>query len=281
MESDGCGNDWSSTNDTCREIQPVPPRIFIQAMSFEPHEPFHNLQQSNKGIESAAAISKIREYWAEKKREDRSRKKGVEMCCDSHVIKKKAAKTVISCWQQVTREMDIDMKKDIFKLILQHPSFMNIPSFATSTVERSILSNIQNTMRQVKVPRSAAELALKRSACLMMLNGNSSTRVNHTQTAKFLGLHRRNLVATSARLEVSEDGELPLELCQKQPKVSHVIDDQMKDLVLAFWTSHTRVSPNKKDVCRKRVGRGSFIEYVIHLLDEPQVHTLARSKFFG
>ncbi|MCO5597747.1 hypothetical protein L7F22_051828 [Adiantum nelumboides] len=269
MEFDGCSNDSSSMNDTCPEIQLVPPSIFIQPISFEPHERFHNLQQSNKDIESAV-ISNIREYWAENKREERSTNKGVEVCYDSHVIKKKAAKTVISCWQQVKRGMDIDMKKDIFKLLLQHPSFMNILSFATSTVERSILSNIQNTMQQVKVSQSAIELALKRSTCLMILNGNSSTRVNHTQIANFLGLHRRNLVATSARLQVSEDGELSLELCQKQPKVSHVITDQMKDLVLAFWTSQTRVSPNKKDVCRKRVGRGSFTEYAIHLLDEPQ-----------
>lgn len=279
MEYGGCSNDWSNTNEMYREIQPVPPPIFNQPMLFEPREPLHNLQQGDNDIESAV-ISKIREYWAEKKREERSRKKGVEMHCDSHLMKKKAAKRVISYWQKVTRGMGIDMKKDIFELILQHPSFMNIPSFATSTIERSILSNIQNTMQQIKVPRSAAELAFKRSACMMMLNGNGSTRVNQSQAANFLGLHRRNLVATSARLQVSEDGELPLELCQKQPKVGHVISDQMKDKVLAFWTSQTRVSPNKKDVCRKRVGRGSFIEYAIHLLDEPQVHTLALSKFF-
>lgn len=279
MQSVGCGNDWSSTNETCHENQRVPPPIFNHPMLFEPREPLHNLQQGDKDIESAA-VSKMREYWAEKKREERSRKKGVEMCCDSQVMKKKAAKRVISCWQQVTRGMGIDTKNDIFKLILQHPSFMNIPDFATYTIERSILSNIQNTMQQVKVPRSAAELAFKRSACLMMLNGKGSARVNQSHAANLLGLHRRNLVATSARLQLSEDGELPLELCQKQPKVGHVISDQMKDLVLAFWTSQTRVSPNKKDVCKKRVGRGSFIEYAVHLLDEPQVHTLALTKLF-
>ena len=137
------------------------------------------------------------------------------MFCDSHVMKKKVSKRVINCWQNVTSGMGIDTKKDIFKLILQHPSFMNIPSFVTSIIELSILSNIQNTMQQVKVPRFAAELAFKRPACLMMFSGNSSTRFNQSQVANFLGLHWRNLVATSAHLEVSEDGELPLDLCQK------------------------------------------------------------------
>ena len=42
--------------------------------------------------------------------------------------------------------------------------------------------------------------------------------------------------------------------CQEEP-----ISLMTRDLVYAFWTSKTRVSPNKKDICRKRIGRKSVV----------------------
>ncbi|KAI5074791.1 hypothetical protein GOP47_0010752 [Adiantum capillus-veneris] len=42
--------------------------------------------------------------------------------------------------------------------------------------------------------------------------------------------------------------------------------------------SSTRVSPNKKDVCRKRIGRNSYVKHPVHLLEQSQVELFLNFK---
>ena len=49
------------------------------------------------------------------------------------------------------------------------------------------------------------------------------------------------------------------------------INDEVKELVVYFWTSNTRVSPNKKDVCQEHVGRKVHTIHPVHLLEQSQV----------
>ena len=109
---------------------------------------------------------------------------------------------------------------------------------------------------------------------MMMVNSERSQQkhVNFTKAAEVLGIHRRNLVAANSRLKLADDGVLPLQTCQRQPHQSSILIDEVKDLIFAFWMSETHVSPNKKDVCNKRLGRKSVMQHPIHLLDEPQVN---------
>ena len=62
-----------------------------------------------------------------------------------------------------------------------------------------------------------------------------------------------------------------LATCHKQNSQSPIIDE-LKELVSTFWREENHISPNKKDVCRKRVGRKSYIKHQVHLLDESQVN---------
>ena len=144
---------------------------------------------------------------------------------------------------------------------------------STLHIEKSIFCNIQHTFNQVKVPHSADELMLKRAACMMMLNseGGESNITRHTQIAKFFGMHRRNFVAANLRLQQGKDGQLPLQLCHRQLPQTSTITTEIRMLVFEFWQTETRVSPNKKDVCRKRLGRKVYTKHPVHLLDEPQV----------
>lgn len=50
------------------------------------------------------------------------------------------------------------------------------------------------------------------------------------------------------------------------------------DIVVAWWTEETRVSPQKKDVRRKRVGVNKFITHAGHWLEESQVRVLRCSE---
>lgn len=135
------------------------------------------------------------------------------------------------------------------------------------------MSNIQHTLGQVKASLSEEELRLKRAACMMMVNseGDASRAISHSQMARFTGLHRRNFAAASLRLKQGEDGAFPLPLCRRKQPQSRTITKEIIDIVFGFWQTETRVSPNKKDVCRKRLGRKAYVKHPVHLLDESHV----------
>ena len=70
-----------------------------------------------------------------------------------------------------------------------------------------------------------------------------------------------------------------MQLCDRQVRTKDAISDEVKELVVAFWTSNTRVSPNKKDVCQKHVGRKLHTIHPVHLLEQPQVGVFATFIF--
>ena len=107
---------------------------------------------------------------------------------------------------------------------------------------------------------------------LMQVADSQNKGISFIKVSNLLGIHPRNLYSALHRVdnEFSTSSMLPLDLCKRQ--LTHGrLDDEVKDLVLKFWTEHTRVSPNKKDIVRRRIGRKQYIEHPVHLLDESQV----------
>ena len=77
---------------------------------------------------------------------------------------------------------------------------------------------------------------------------------------------------TLNRIISSGEGTSLLKLTTRcKPMTS--ITSEIKAVITSFWTNESRVSPNKKDLCRKPVGRNQYEEHPIHLLDVPQVFT--------
>ena len=55
------------------------------------------------------------------------------------------------------------------------------------------------------------------------------------------------------------------------------ITSEIKDIITIFWTNTSRVSPNKKDLCKKYFGWNVYEEHPNHLLDVPQMFTFISS----
>ena len=178
--------------------------------------------------------------------------------------------------QKQTLGITISIQRDIFQQLLLHPTFQDLQT-STANVESTLLSNIRNTLSQLKVPRSTHELFLKRSSLTMLMNNtDGTTQMNHTRIAGILGVQRRNIAAetASSRLEIKDDEEfLPLSACQRQLPRGKIITGEVRDLVYVLWSSETRVFPNKKDICWKRIGRKSVVKHPVHLLDDSQVNS--------
>lgn len=89
------------------------------------------------------------------------------------------------------------------------------------------------------------------------------------------GIHKLQIflecIGGSLQLQQGKDGKLPLQLCHHQLPQTSIITIEIRMLVFEFWRIETRVSPNKKDVCRKHLGKKVYTKHPVHLLDEPHV----------
>lgn len=52
------------------------------------------------------------------------------------------------------------------------------------------------------------------------------------------------------------------------------LSDYVKETVRAWWHGRSRVSPNKKDVTRRRLGRNEYTVHATHYLTDTQVRLL-------
>ena len=109
------------------------------------------------------------------------------------------------------------------------------------------------------------------------LNGASGVdnQMNGRKATKALGLHQRNVIAANFWLQhEAEEGSFPLDSCHRQMHRASTITSEIKETVFQFWSVETRISPNKKDVVRKRIGKSVHVLHPVHLLNLPQVYQL-------
>lgn len=222
----------------------------------------------------------LRDYWAAQKRAQRERQRhtcSVEKRKDDQLDdkqKRKVLRVMSKCWEEQTQGLANKLQGEIFHELLQQPVFYCLQN-SEHCIERAVFSNIRNTLSEVKVPHSAAEILFKRATVMACINSRDEvdTRLSFDRAlARSLGLHRRNTGFAKARLRF-EDENSPFSViaCQRQVHRSTSITEDIKELVFGFWTAETRVSPNNKDICQRRVGRKAVVRHPLHLLDAPQV----------
>ena len=91
------------------------------------------------------------------------------------------------------------------------------------------------------------------------------------QTSLLTGIARRNIKSGLVRriaLESRTDLVWAVSSCTK--RVDALAPGATK-LVEEFWTGNTRISPNRKDVVKKRIGAKQWINHPTHHLQESQV----------
>ena len=108
---------------------------------------------------------------------------------------------------------------------------------------------------------------------MMIVNSKDTEEaqdLNVNIASKLLCIHRRNLYGAKNWLLQQTEKSLSFATCHWSLKRSCILEE-VKELVANFWTLETRVSPNKKDICQKRIDRKEYIEHPIHLLEVSQV----------
>ena len=168
----------------------------------------------------------------------------------------------------------------ILQQLLWHLTF-SVLQPTSNKVERIIFSNIVHTLSEVKTPHSNKELFLKWATIMACLNGASGVdnQMSGRKAAKALGLHQRNVIVANFWLQHEvEEGSFPLDSCHRQMHRASTITSKIRETVFQFWLVETRISPNKKDVVQKRVGKSAHVLHPpVHLLDLPQVNPYIES----
>lgn len=136
----------------------------------------------------------------------------------------------------------------------------------------AFIESFKHELGLVKVANSNNYLARK-SALLDAAVSNGGFR-DVSALSRVLGLTSTRSVASAYKRRVQGvDGVLPgvpkLRLSRQKREG---FSEYVKDCVLSWWTTQTKVSPNKKDIVRHRVGRNDWLPpHPTHYLCETQV----------
>ena len=242
---------------------------------------FDSSSASGTGSSSTIGLSRknIRQYEADRKRRyrqsvvaTREQEENIEV---SEPKRREVAQNLADLFLNETYGMDVAVRKDIFERFRLLPCMEKFQPKSHAEINEAIVSRVRSSLSLMKQPRSGEELFVKRSSMLMLMNQESSTtaevsQLNLRATARALNIHVRNLYGARSRLTATENGQLLWDSCRRKARIS-IITEEIKELVFSFWLNNTRVSPNKKDVCRKRIGRKAYLQHPIHHLEISQV----------
>lgn len=151
------------------------------------------------------------------------------------------------------------------------------PTPEEARTQREILRNIRYDLLALKVPYSSGMLARKRSILEAVVGEADS---NFTKFHAILGTRKQNLVSASNRLRSSAEASEPRYHVPSRKKREGGVSEEVRLFVIEWWTEETRVSPGRRDVRRKRLGRNVYDTHAAHLLLETQVHWTEPRSFF-
>lgn len=159
--------------------------------------------------------------------------------------------------------LDIVFKNDTVRMLM--PDYY--PSPKDARAQRDILQNIRLDLQAMKVPHCNGMLARKRSILEAIV---SDMDIDSTRFPRILGTRRQNLVSAMQRVEDAGTETSSRFKVPARKKRDGGIPEDVREVVICFWTEETRVCPNRKQVRKKRLGRLLYDTHAGHLLLESQ-----------
>lgn len=184
--------------------------------------------------------------------------------------KRGLALSTVRYFLNITSSFDDEGRSQIFSRILRHPQLEGIMKktvFPNQVVSEAIVENMKTSLRMVKGVESADKLAAKRVALHMVANFAGKQQYSNRRLAKALGVQPRNL----KKHRVDVQNKTFKWVGKGRKRRADCLSEEVVHSVTQFWTSNTRVSPNKKDVCRQRVSRKNYIFHPSHYLEMTEV----------
>lgn len=135
--------------------------------------------------------------------------------------------------------------------------------------EKEIMSGLVQSLNEVKQSKSRAQLVTKHAILTAAVGSGRSGSMR--KKARLLGVHHRNVsAAISRRCKMDSAEKFHWVLSMRKVRVD-VLSTKTKNSVISWWISQTRMSPNRKEVAKKRIGGGLYEEKPAQYLLETQV----------
>jgi hypothetical protein len=135
--------------------------------------------------------------------------------------------------------------------------------------QREIISRVSRCLGEIKRANSGAKLAAKHAILTAVVSGGSISSIR--QVAKALSVHPRNITLAMERRGAMDTEDNFLWTLTIRCTRTDGMEEPVKEVVILWWIQETRVSPNRKQVARRRIVVGVYDEKPLHFLIEPQV----------
>lgn len=185
--------------------------------------------------------------------------------------KRDLAFSMVCHFNQVTQTLDSNTKSEVLLKFFGHPKMEVVVKntrFPTQDISDLIVQNLKRSLNCVKGVHSKDELAAKRAALHMLVNTSNDVPISDSKLAKALDIQPRNLKKHRVDIHATDfkwaSGDRKRRTDCLSPSIVQCVSD--------YWESNSRVSPNKKDICRKRLGRKQYDVHPTHFLELTEVH---------
>jgi hypothetical protein len=140
-------------------------------------------------------------------------------------------------------------------------------SEADLKVGHAFLESYRKELKLLKNPCSKEKLARKK----VLLEAAVGSDVSGVRAlSKVLGANPRCVAAAVERRQsLQSTGMSIFKLAERKRRPG--LSEALRELVIGWWIAETRVSPNKRDVRRRRIGKWEYETHATHLLLENQV----------
>jgi len=224
----------------------------------------------------------IEKEWMERNERDRART--AEDSMSAHEQNRIASLIVEFIWKNLDSCPGPRSRKSVIGRVLDHSRLCaDVPDYVLpktlAVAQQEILRGVSIRLDEVRSVNSACKLAIKHAIldATILEQGDSSAR----QVARVLRIHHRNVSKAVVRREVLHSvGEILFSLSVRAKRADGLGLDE-RCVIIKWWISETRVSPNKKDVTRKRISASVRDEKPTHYLQETQVCTLKPWQHFS
>ena len=166
----------------------------------------------------------------------------------------------------------------LFHILWSHPSVtQNLPEFylppKEAKAQMEVIANLQRELDAVKGVQSTNKLVVRGA----LLSAAVSTEVSNLRAiAKVLKTSPSNVENARHRRHHLQSSGSSVWAAPRRRQRSDVLTEEVVTAVGCWWAAETRVSPNKKDVVRKRIPGGRTAEeHATHFLLESQVRPLS------
>ena len=170
-------------------------------------------------------------------------------------------------------------KIQLLDALWSHPSVkLNLPDFylplKEAKAQMELLENLTNELDVVKGVQSKDKLVVRGA----LLSAAVSTKVSDVRAiAKLLKTSIVNVKNPRYKCRALEESGSSVWVAPRRRQRSDVFSEETVNAVRVWWTTETKVSPNKKDVVRKRVPSSKTIEgHATHYLLESQVRVFLK-----